>query len=398
MTNGVEIARMIQTDFDKRSGLMFILAFGAVSFFADMGYEGMRSSTGPFLALLGASGTIVGIVAGAGELFGYLLRAVSGRLAEKSRAYWPFTLAGYVLQMAVIPLLGLCGNWQMAAIVIVLERTGKAIRNPAANFMMSRAGEHIGQGWAFGLQQAMDNAGAVAGPLIVALVLAHHGGYEHAFFWLAIPAALTLISVFVTASRFPYAGHIVSENLHLKFALPRAYWLYAASSALVAFGFADFSLIAYHFKQAHIVSDTMIPILYAVAMAASGIGALLFGIAFDKRGFAIFPSAILAAALVTPLAFLGGHDLAIIGAALWGLALGAQTSILSAGVAKIVPEHSRARAYGFFSGIFGVSWFAGSAVMGLLYDKSLYALVGVSVLAEILALMPLLMAIRLRGK
>ena len=389
---------MITTDFDKRSGLMFILAFGVVSFFADMGYEGMRSSTGPFLALLGASGTVVGIIAGAGELFGYLLRAVSGRLAEKSRAYWPFTLAGYVLQMAVIPLLGLCGNWQLAAVVIVLERTGKAIRNPTANFMMSRAGEHIGQGWAFGLQEAMDQAGAMAGPLIVALVLAHHGSYAHAFLWLAIPAVLTLISVFTVAMRFPYAGHIVAPQPHLSFKLPRAYWLYAASSALVAFGFADYPLIAYHFKQAGLVTDTMIPILYAVAMATSGIGALLFGIAFDKRGFAIFPSAILAAALVTPLAFLGGHDLAIIGAALWGLALGAQNSILSAGIAKIVPEHSRARAYGFFSGIFGIAWFAGSALMGALYDKSLYALVGVSFAAEILALMPLLMAIRLRGK
>ncbi|HEX7725502.1 MAG TPA: hypothetical protein VF410_03015, partial [Rhizomicrobium sp.] len=157
---------MITTDFDKRSGLMFILAFGVVSLFADMAYEGMRSSTGPFMALLGASGTVVGFVAGAGELFGYLLRAVSGRLAEKTRAYWAFTLAGYVLQMAVIPLLGLCGNWQMAALVIVLERTGKAIRNPTANFMKSRASEHIGQGWAFGLHEAMDQAGAMAGPLI----------------------------------------------------------------------------------------------------------------------------------------------------------------------------------------------------------------------------------------
>ena len=389
---------MITTDFDKRSGLLFILAFGVVSFFADMAYEGMRSSTGPFLALLGASGTVVGVVAGAGELFGYLLRVVSGRLAEKSRAYWPFTLAGYVLQMAAIPLLGLCGNWQMAAIIIVLERSGKAIRNPTANFMKSRAGEHIGQGWAFGLHEAMDQTGALAGPLIVALVLAHHGSYAHAFLGLAVPAVLTLVSVFTVAARFPYAGHIVAPQPHLSFTLPRAYWLYAASSALVAFGFADYPLIAYHFKQAGLVSDTMIPILYAVAMATSGIGALLFGIAFDKRGFAIFPSVILAAALVTPLAFLGGHDLAIVGAALWGFALGAQDSILSAGVAKIVPQHSRARAYGFFAGIFGIAWFAGSAVMGLLYDKSLYALVGVSVLAEILALLPLLMAIRLRPR
>jgi MFS family permease len=385
---------MTAQTFDKRSGLLFIIAFGVVSFFADMGYEGMRSSTGPFLAFLGATGTAVGFIAGAGELFGYLLRAVSGRFAEKTGAYWPITLTGYALQMAVIPLLGLCGNWQMAALVIVLERTGKAIRNPTANFMMSRAGEHIGQGWAFGLQEAMDQAGALTGPLIIALVLARHGSYAQAFLWLAVPAALTLISVFVVALRYPFAGHVAPLVNDFHAALPSTYWLYAASSALVAFGFADFSLIAFHFKEAGLVSDATIPLLYSLAMATSGIGALVSGILFDRYGFAVFPVTILAAIVVTPLAFLGGHDMAIAGAALWGIALGAQNSILTAGVAKIVPEHARARAYGFFSGIFGISWFLGSAIMGVLYDVSHTALVAVSIVAEIAALFPLMLALR----
>ncbi|HEY2070476.1 MAG TPA: MFS transporter [Rhizomicrobium sp.] len=384
------------TTFDRRSGFAFIVAFGVVSLFADMAYEGMRSSTGPFLALLGASGTAVGFIAGAGELFGYLLRAVSGRIAEKTRLYWPITLAGYVLQMSVVPLLGLTNNWMLAALVIVLERTGKAIRNPTANFMMSRAGEHIGQGWAFGLQEAMDQAGALGGPLIIAFVLAHHGNYTQAFLWLAVPAVLTVISVFTVALRYPFAGQVAPPAHDFDARLSHTYWLYAASSALVAFGFADYSLIAFHFQQAHLVSTETIPILYSVAMGTSGIGALVCGILFDRYGFAVFPPAVLAAAATTPLAFLGGHDLAIAGAALWGVALGAQNSILTAGVARIVPEQSRARAYGLFSGIFGIAWFAGSAVMGTLYDISLPALVLVSIVAEIAALLPLLMALRNR--
>jgi MFS family permease len=382
--------------FDKRSGLLFIVAFGIVSLFADMAYEGMRSSTGPFLAFLGTSGTVVGIVAGAGELFGYLLRAVSGRVAEKTRLYWPITLAGYVLQMAVIPLLGFSGNWMIAAFIIVLERTGKAIRNPTANFMMSRAGEHIGQGWAFGLQEALDQTGAMVGPLIIAFVLAHHGNYREAFLWLAVPAVLTLVSVGTVALRYPFAGHVEPPKSDFDATLSRTYWLYAASAALVAFGFADYSLIAFHFAQAHIVSNATIPILYSVAMATSGAGALVFGLAFDRYGFAIFPAAVVAAALATPLAFLGDHTLAIVGAALWGVALGAQNSLLTAGVAKLVPQASRARAYGLFSGIFGIAWFIGSAAMGALYDVSVPALVVVSVIAEIAALLPLLMALRTR--
>jgi predicted MFS family arabinose efflux permease len=381
--------------FDKRSGLLFILAFGIVSLFADMAYEGMRSSTGPFLALLGASGTAVGIIAGAGELFGYLLRLVSGRFAERTRLYWPITLVGYTLQMAVVPLLGLSGNWMIAALIIVAERTGKAIRNPTANFMMSRAGDHIGQGWAFGVQEALDQTGALIGPLIVALVLAHHGNFRDAFLWLGVPAVLTLISVGVVALRYPFAGHIAPPVKGASGAvLPRAFWLYGASSALVAFGFADYPLIAYHFAQAHIVSTTTIPILYSVAMGTSGLGALISGWLFDKYGFAILPPTVVVAASVAPLVFFGGHDAAIVGAALWGLALGAQNSVLTAGVAKLVPEQIRARAYGIFSALFGLAWFAGSALMGALYDTSLNALVLVSVIAEIAALFPLLLALR----
>src|SRR5690349_17311475 len=194
--------------FDKKTGLAFIVAFGFVSLFADMAYEGMRSSTGPFLAQLGASAAAVGIIAGAGELFGYLLRLLSARIVERTRAYWLVTLAGYAIQMSAVPLLALSGNWWMAAALIILERTGKAVRTPAASTMKSKAGEVIGQGWAFGLHEAMDQTGALAGPLIAAFVLAHHGSYREAFLWLGIPAALTVLTVIGVSARFRYAGNI----------------------------------------------------------------------------------------------------------------------------------------------------------------------------------------------
>src|SRR4051794_11096060 len=196
--------------FNRKSALAFILAFGVVSLFADAAYEGMRGISGPFLATLGASGFIVGAVAGTGELFGYLLRLASGSFAQRTRAYWPIAFAGYVIQMAAVPLLAFAGNWWIAAAIIVLERTGKAVRNPAANTMMSHAGEEIGQGWAFGLHEALDQTGALAGPLIAALVLAHHGDYRDAFLWLGVPALLTVLSVATVWLRFPTAGAIAA--------------------------------------------------------------------------------------------------------------------------------------------------------------------------------------------
>src|SRR5438552_15620572 len=194
--------------FDRRSALAFIVALGIVSLFADAAYEGMRGISGPFLGLLGASATVVGFVAGTGELAGYLLRLVSGNLAQRTAAYWPITIAGYVIQMAAVPALAFAGSWQLAAILIVLERTGKAVRNPAGNTMMSHAGEEIGQGWAFGLHEALDQFGALAGPLIAAFVLARHGSYRDAFLWLGIPGICTVASAVVAAWRFPQAAKI----------------------------------------------------------------------------------------------------------------------------------------------------------------------------------------------
>ncbi len=381
--------------FDKKSGLAFIVAIGIVSLFADMAYEGMRGISGPYLALLGASGTAVGVIAGTGELFGYVLRLASGRLAERTGAYWAFALAGYVVQMAAVPAMALSGAWWAAAALIIIERTGKALRNPAANTMMAKAGEHIGQGWAFGLHEALDQAGALAGPLITALVLAHHGQYQSAFLWLGVPAVLTIISVVTVALRFPYAGKLAHKPAEEKSAnLSRAFWLYATSAALVAFGFADWPLIAFHFAEAHIVAPATIPLLYAAAMGASGISALVFGNLFDARGFVILVPALLIAAFVPPLVFLGGPALAIIGSCLWGLALGFENSVLTAGIARLVPDHARARAYGIFSALFGIAWFLGSALLGALYDVSFTWLVGVAVAAEFAAIVPLIAAMR----
>jgi predicted MFS family arabinose efflux permease len=301
------------------------------------------------------------------------------------------------VQMAAVPAMALTGAWWAAAALIILERTGKAIRNPAANFMMSRAGEKIGQGWAFGLHEALDQTGALAGPLITALVLAHHGRYAHAFAWLGIPAALTVLSVFALRFRFPYAGELAKpkEGAASDGRLARAYCLYAASAALVAFGFADWPLIAYRFQQAHVVTQATVPILYAAAMAASGAGALALGRAFDRRGFIALLPGILIAALAAPLAFLGGSTAAIVGALCWGFGQGVMNSVLTAGVAHLVPERSRARAYGIFSAVFGIAWFLGSALLGALYDISIPQLVVVSVLTELAALIPFMLAIRL---
>jgi hypothetical protein len=245
----------------KGIALRFVLMFGVISLFADFTYEGSRSIVGPYLAQLGASGTAVGIIAGLGELLGYALRVVSGRVAEKTGAFWPITLFGYAIQMISVPLLALAGSWQVAALLIVAERIGRATRNPPRDVMLSHAGKVIGFGWAFGLNEALDQTGAMIGPLSVAAVLAAHGQYKTAFAMLLIPALITLTLLVTARLVYPRPEDMETDTPNLDTGnLPRIFWIYLAGAALVATGFPDFSMMSYHFGKMDIVSATWIPV------------------------------------------------------------------------------------------------------------------------------------------
>jgi MFS family permease len=368
-------------DGGRRLALRFVLVIGISSLFADFTYEGARSVLGPYLALLGASGTIVGIVTGLGELLGYSLRLASGRLADATRQFWPITISGYVLQMSAVPLLALTTSWQWAAVLIVLERIGKAVRNPPRDVMLSFAARQAGgYGWAFGVHEAMDQAGAMLGPLAVSFVLAWSGSYREAFAVLAVPAAINVACILTARWLYPAPHELETGAPAPQGAggrrLPRVFWIYLLGAGLVAAGFADYPLVAFHFGRTGSVPIHWIAIFYSVAMAVSGSGSLLFGRLFDRFGFPVLVALTLVAAAFAPLVFLGGFWLALAGAALWGLGMGVHESIIPAAVAPMVPAERRATAFGLFTAGYGLFWFLGSAAIGILYDRSLPATIG----------------------
>lgn len=380
----------------RSSGLRFIVWFGVVSLFADMAYEGARSITGPFLASLGASGFVVGAVAGSGEMLGYAVRLISGRAADHSGRYWAVTLGGYIVQLPTVPLLALAGSWPVACLLLVVERIGKGTRNPVRGAMLAKAGEDIGQGWGFGIHEAMDKAGALIGPLAVAGILAAlPNGYRVAFAWLAIPVAAALLTLFCIRKAFPAAGQI-TRKLHSEeaFGYPRAFWWYSAGAGLLAFGFSDFPLIAYHFAKARVLAGSWIPVFYALALGSGGIGSLFIGRLFDRIGTIVLVPVMIVTASFAPLVFLGDFDFALVGVLLWGIGLGAHESVMSAAVARMFPRERRSTAYGIYMAIFGVSWFIGSAVQGALYDVSIYALVLAAMAAQAIAVVPIWIAAR----
>jgi len=378
----------------KRTALKFVVLLGIVSLFADITYEGARSITGPYLAILGASGTVVGIVAGFGELIGYGLRLVSGYISDRTGKYWTITLLGYGINLLSVPLLALAGRWEIAALLMIAERMGKAIRTPARDAMLSHATAKMGRGWGFGLHEALDQIGAMIGPLIVAGVLYIKGDYRLGFGILLVPAILALTVLVMTRLLYPHprAFEVGSAKLESK-VFPKVFWIYLAAVALIAAGYVDFPLIAYHFKRLSIVSDDWIPIFYAIAMGVDALAALLFGRLFDRRGISILIAAAFISSVFAPLVFFGGFYFALLGMVLWGVGMGAQESIMRAAIAGMVSMDRRGSAYGIFNTGYGIFWFLGSALMGILYDTSIQALVVFSIISQ-LASVPLFLLVR----
>jgi len=183
--------------------------------------------------------------------------------------------------MLAVPALALAGSWPLAAALIVAERTGRAIRRPSIESMLADAGGSIGHGWVFGLNEALDQAGATFGPLTIAFVLYRHGTYRHAFAVLLISALMclaVLVVAFLFHGRSSQRDEYATQGTEVSFR--RAYWLYMAAGA----GFADFSLISFHFQKTGAVSQELIPVFYAAAMATGALASLVLGKMLDQWG------------------------------------------------------------------------------------------------------------------
>ncbi|MBN1255184.1 MAG: MFS transporter [Deltaproteobacteria bacterium] len=373
----------------RRMAYQFIIIMGVVSLFGDITYEGARSVTGPFLYTLGANAAVVGLVAGLGEFLGYALRLLSGYWADKTGRYWVFVFIGYGLILA-IPFLALAGIWQAAAVFIIAERTGKAIRAPARDTILSYATKQVGRGWGFGIHEAMDQIGAVIGPLAISAVFFLQGGYRTGFGIMVFPALMTVGMLALARRKVPAPEAL--EHAHVTPSpafdgrLPKAFWLYTIFAFVSVAGFANFQLIAYHFAVRSIVPLIQIPLLYACAMGVDALVALAIGKIYDRVGLI---SLIALPLLTIPIPFLGfsnSYALAVGGIVLWGAVMGIHETIMRAAIADLTPMRRRGLAYGIFNTAYGGAWFAGGLVIGVLYLHSITWVIAFAVGMQVIAL------------
>lgn len=361
---------------------------------ADIVYEGARSITGPLLASLGASALVVGVVTGIGEAAALALRLVSGPLTDRTRMFWTWTIAGYALTVITVPFLGVSSVLWVTATLVIAERVGKAVRSPAKDTLLSHATSVTGRGKGFAVHEAMDQVGAITGPLLVAGMLAlTHVNYLPTFAVLAIPGVATLVLLFWLRRRVPHperyedAGHTDGATTPArKLALPLPFWLYAGFTAITMIGFATFGVLSFHMVERGVLSVAAVPIVYAAAMAADAIAALISGWAYDRVGPKSLVALPLVGAAVPMLAFTDSPLGIVLGALLWGAAVGIQESTLRAVVADLVPAPRRATAYGVYAAVLGTATAIGGALTGYLYGVSIPMLVAVVGVIQLVAL------------
>jgi MFS family permease len=357
--------------------MRFVLAFGLISALGDVVYEGARSITGPFLATFGASAALVGFVTGAGEAVALVFRFWTGTLSDRTGRHWAISIAGYALTMVSVPLMAAAWTLWPAAALVISERFGKAVRTPARDTMLAQASVDIGRGRAFAIHEAIDQSGAFAGPLLVAAAVAISGGFRWGFAILALPgaAAIAVILMLRRAVPQPAAYEHASTSGKARPSLeptnlPARFWWYAAYTALNMTGFATFAVLAYHLHVRHVVADSIIPIVYAVAMGLAALGALASGWLYDRvglRGLVVVP---FLTAAVPFLSFSTTPALIWVGAVVWGAGLGMHESTMRAAVADLVPARRRGAGYGTFTAIYGLAWMAGGTALGALYAHS----------------------------
>lgn len=393
--------------------MIFIILFGIVSLFSDMTHEGASSIRGAYMSLLGASAGAIGFVSGLGELIGYSMRYVFGRLTDKTKRYWLMTIAGYVLDVLAVPALALVGEhgWIAACGLLIIQRMGKAIKKPAKDTIMSFAASQEGVGKSFGIQEVLDQIGAFLGPVLLYVVMLFktEGStfeiYSRCFAVLAVPGAITILLLLITKYKFPNPENFEPEEKRFTpFKVKKEFIFYIAGISLFAFGFIDYSIIIMHVSKTYtnisaqltetssLVNSGTLPLLYAGAMLVDAVAALVFGLMYDKKGVkALAWSTVISAPFAILVFGTKSTSALLLGIALWGVGMGAQESILKATVTKMVPKSSRATGYGVFECSFGVFWFLGSWLLGVLYDISIPAMITVSVVSQ-LAAIPLYIA------
>jgi len=380
----------------NKAAYMGILLLGIVSLMGDVVYEGSGGIIPDYLKFLGATGFIAGLVVGFGEFLGNAMRFFSGFLADTTRAYWLFIFLGYGLIVSV-PLLGISATLEIAIILILLERFGKALRAPSRDAVLSIVSKDVGAGKAFGIHEFLDQIGAILGPLLVAaLMFSTNNNYSYTFSFLLIPFLILLMVLTYTYKRIGSKTTAeTSKSKEKREKLPKFFYIYTLAVLANTIGLMSAKLILFRASELlnPIGQQWIVPLIYLLIQGVDAPTALISGYAYDKFGIKVL---VLPFALsIFPALFaMSNNELPtlIVASVFSGLVLGMQESIYRAAVSGLTPISSRGTAYGLFNVVYGFGELISGGIFGLFIDLkiSLIAVMLYAVAFQILAIALLL--------
>jgi len=345
-----------------------VRVLGWVSFLNDVATEMIYPLLPDFLTrVLGAGPAALGLIEGAAQSAASFANMGSGWLSDRVRRRKPLVVAGYAVAAVVRPLVALASNWGQVLAIRFTDRVGKGIRTSPRDALIAGLVPPERRGRAFGFQRAMDNAGALAGPLIAALLLKFWIREERTVFLLALIPGLATVVLLIAA--VPEASRAIASKVTLPTStrrLPRAFWLALIVFLLFTLANSTDAFLLLRAREAG-VPLWQLPLLWGFfngAKAAAGVpgGALADRIGRLPTvaiGWAVYAAAYAGFAyLATPLATWG---LFAFYALFFALTEGAERAL----IADLVPEEARGRAFGFFYASIGVAALPSSLLFGL---------------------------------
>ena len=378
-----------------------IIIFGVISLLGDMVYESARGANSQYFELIGISAAKVGLVFGIGEFLGFFLRLISGVISDKSKKPWAFMFIGYGM-LFFVPLMGFTKNWNILFVLILMERIGKAIRNPSKDTVLSAISEdQVGVGLAFGLQEALDQVGAFLGPLIFTAVFYFTGKntlaeYSLGYKFLFMPFVLLMLFLYYSYRVITREDLLKNEYREFKSEkLQPIFWMYMAFTFFATLGFLNFSTLGYHMKSQNILTDGKITLIYSVAMIIDALTALIVGRLYDKLkeksgkkevGILVLGAIPVVTLLLPFFGLTMSKSLIIVSMIIFGIIMGTHETIMRSAIADITPFDKRGTGYGVFNTGYGLALFLGATITGYLYDKNLNTVILImTVLCEIIA-------------
>jgi MFS family permease len=358
---------MGKTIFGFNRNIMFT---GLTSFLTDTSVKMIYSVMPMFLMSIGASKASLGLIEGVAESTASLIKALSGFWSDKIGKNKPFMLVGYALSAIIMPLYALVISPMQVLILRFIERFGKGIRTAPRDSLIAGSVSNNETGKSFGLQKAMDNSGAIAGPLLAFVLLsAFRDDFRLVFMIAGIPA---ILAIFVIIFGIKEAAKHRSE-LFTKFHFsdfPKRFYLFLGIVFIFTLGNSTDALLMVKANDVGI-KVAFIPLMYLVMNLVSVLAAIPVGSLSDRVGK---ERILIIGFLIYALVYFGfgkasDNIMIICLFAFYGLYSAATDSIQKAFVSDNVDSNKKGTGLGIYNALLGITLLPASIIAGLLYDK-----------------------------